>query len=101
MRLGAVIGSVSLKRVHPSLKGVRWIIVQPMSLAALKTSVAEGEPVGDGEDLVVYDELGAGIGQMIAFSEGGEAAAPFHPGKKPVDAYCGLLLDKVVLEDRK
>lgn len=98
MRMGAVIGSVTLKGVHPVLAGSRWIIVQPMSLGALKASVASGVPEGDGEDLVVYDSYGAGIGQMIAFSEGGEAAAPFHPEKKPVDAFCGILLDKVVLE---
>ncbi len=98
MRMGAVIGTVTLKSVHPIMAGSRWLIVQPMSLAALKKSVASGEPAGDGEDLVVYDELGAGIGQMIAFSEGGEAAAPFYPHKKPIDAFCGILLDKVVLE---
>jgi len=99
VRIGSVIGTVTLKRVHPSMAGSRWIIVQPMSLSALKQSVASGTPAGDGEDLVVYDSLGSGIGQMVAFSEGGEAAAPFHPEKRPVDAYCGILLDKVVLED--
>ena len=99
--MGSVIGSVTLKRVHPILTGARWILVAPMSLEALKSSLASGEPAGDGEEIVVYDELGVVIGQLIAFSEGGEAAAPFSPKKVPVDAYCGLLLDQVVLEDRK
>ncbi len=99
--MGSVLGSVTLKRVHPILTGARWILVAPMSLDALQKSVANDEPVGDGEEIVVYDELGVGVGQLIAFSEGGEAAAPFIPKKVPVDAYCGLLLDKVVLEGKK
>ena len=62
----------------------------PISLQALR---ADGP--GDGEDLVVYDNLGAGLGHRVGFSEGGEAAAPFHPEKKPVDAYCACILDQV------
>ena len=45
----------------------------------------------DGEDVVIFDNLGAGVGARIGFSEGGEAAAPFHPEKKPVDAYCACI----------
>ena len=33
---------------------------------------------------MILDQLGAGFGQRISFSEGAEAAAPFHPEKKPV-----------------
>ena len=43
---------------------------------------------------MIYDDLGAGVGSRIGFSEGGEAAAPFHPEKKPVDAYCACILDQ-------
>ena len=46
---------------------------------------------------MIYDDLGAGVGGRIGFSEGGEAAAPFHPKKKPVDAYCACILDQVVV----
>ena len=38
-----------------------------------------GERAPTGEAIVVYDELGAGIGSRIAISEGGEAAQPFLP----------------------
>ncbi len=92
MRIGEVIGSVTLSRSHPSLIGARWVIAVPFSLKALKLDLR-----GDGEDLVIYDNLGAGVGSRIGFSEGGEAAAPFHPEKKPVDAYCACLLDQVNL----
>ena len=90
MRIAEVIGTVTLSRVHPSMVGARWLIGVPFSLKGLRA----GAP--DGEDLVIFDNLGGGIGSRIAFSEGAEAAAPFLPEKKPVDAYCACLLDQVV-----
>ena len=94
MRIAEVIGTVTLSHVHPSLTSARWVLVVPFSLKALK----EDQPP-DGEDLVMFDNLGAGNGQRIAFSEGGEAAAPFHPEKKPVDAYCACILDQLVIKE--
>jgi microcompartment protein CcmK/EutM len=94
MRIAEVIGSVTLSRVHPSMIGSRWVIGVPFSLKALRE---DGD--ADGEDLVIYDNLGAGVGARIGFSEGGEAAAPFHPQRKPVDAYCACILDMVVVND--
>lgn len=93
MRIAEVIGTVTLSRVHPSMTGARWVIGVPFSLAALR----QGTP--DGEDVVIFDVLRAGIGDRIAFSEGGEAAAPFYPAKKPVDAYCACILDQVVVSE--
>jgi ethanolamine utilization protein EutN len=94
MRIAEVIGTVTLSRVHPTLAGARWLIGVPFSLKGLRA----GAP--DGEDLVIYDSLGAGVGCRIAFSESGEAAAPFYPKKTPVDAYCACILDQVVVGDR-
>ena len=91
MRIAEVIGTVTLSRAHPSLTGFRWIIGVPFSLKALK----DGTP--DGEDVVIFDNLGAGHGQRIGFSEGGEAAAPFYPEKKPVDAFCACILDSLTV----
>ena len=92
MRIAEVIGTVTLSRAHPSVTGFRWIVGVPYSLKALR---AEAKP--DGEDLVIFDNLGAGNGQRVSFSEGGEAAAPFQPEKKPVDAFCACLLDHLAV----
>ena len=91
MRIAEVIGTVTLSRAHPTLTGARWLVGVPFSLQALR----EDSP--DGEDLVIYDELGAGRGARIGFSEGAEAAAPFYPQRKPIDAYCACVLDNVVV----
>lgn len=95
MRIASVIGTVTLNRVHPALARFRWVIGVPYSLKALR----EGkEP--DGEDFVVLDQLGAGHGQKIGVSEGVEAAAPFFPEKKAVDAYCACILDSVSINTK-
>jgi microcompartment protein CcmK/EutM len=91
MRIAEVIGNVTLSRVNPTLAGFRWVIGVPFSLDALRT----GKP--DGEDVVIFDKLGAGVGDRIGFSEGGEAAAPFYPEKRAVDAYCACILDQIAV----
>jgi len=95
MRIAKVIGTVTLSRWHSSLAGARWIIGLPYSLKALK---AGKEP--DGEDVIIFDNLGAGNSSTVGISEGVEAAAPFHPEKKPLDAFCACIVDQLNLESR-
>jgi ethanolamine utilization protein EutN len=88
MRIARVIGKLTLARAESSLTGARYLLAVPLSLDALRS----GAP-SSGEELVVYDDLGASRGQLIALSESAEASAPFHPNQKPVDAYCAAILD--------
>mgnify|MGYP000946309917 FL=1 len=90
MRICEVIGTVTLNRGHPSLAGARFKLAVPLSLDNLTGQSAERA-----EELTVYDELGAGMGSWIAVSEGREAAQPFHPDVKPIDAYNAAILDSV------
>lgn len=90
MRIGKVIGTVTLNRCHPSLTGACFKLVVPLSLDHLTGLSAE-----DAEELTMYDELGAGMGSQCAISEGREAAMPFYPGEKPIDAYNAAILDAV------
>jgi microcompartment protein CcmK/EutM len=90
MRIGEVIGRVTLSRFQPQLRGGRLLIALPMPLSAL----TEGSD-DRGEEVVVYDILGAGPGSVIGISEGREAANPFGKTKTPVDAYCACLIDQL------
>ena len=90
MRIADIIGTVTLNRCHPSFIGARLRLAVPLSLANLRDEVPPAA-----EELVVWDDLGAGLGSRIALSEGGEAAQPFRPAIKPVDAYNAALLDEV------
>lgn len=93
MRLARVIGSVTLSEVHPALRGGMLRLLVPLSAADL----AAGD--GPAEPLVAWDALGAGVGQIVAFSEGGEAAQPFRPEIRPVDAYVAAIIDSLVVPD--
>ncbi len=93
MRIAKVIGDLTLSRWHPALGGASYRLVVPLTLAEL---ALDAEP--QGEELVAYDELGAGVGARIALSEGGEAAQPFYPRDKPIDAYNAAILDAIRLE---
>jgi ethanolamine utilization protein EutN len=96
MRIAEVIGTVTLNRAHPSLKGLPLRLVTPLSLDNLKNaSEANAEP------LVAVDVLGAGLGSRIALSESAEAAAPFRPDIKPIDAYNAALLDHIELGGKR
>ncbi len=92
MRIAEVIGRVTLSRAHPALRGGRFVIALPMPRQAL----VEGSP-DRGEEVITYDDLGAGPGALIGLSEGGEAANPFRPDRKPIDAYCACLIDQLNL----
>jgi ethanolamine utilization protein EutN len=88
MRIGDVIGTVTLNRAHPSMMGASFKLVTPLSWDNLADRWDQRL-----EEIAVYDELGAGLGSRIAISEGREAAMPFHPEIKPVDAYNAAILD--------
>ena len=93
MRIGKVVGTVTLNSWHPSLGGGAYRLAVPLTLDDLV-----GRTPGDGEPIVVYDDRGASTGMLIAISEGGEAAQPFYPDLKPIDAYNAALLDDVQIE---
>lgn len=92
MRIAEVIGKVTLSTQHPSLKGATWVIGVPLTVDGLRDPAS-----GRGEPFVIYDELGANAGTQIAVSEGAEAAAPFYPDQKPVDAYNAAILDTITI----
>lgn len=89
MRIGRTIGSVTLVNTHPGMRGGILRLVVPLRQQDLDIEDGPAEP------LVAWDSLGAGEGQLVAFSEGGEAAQPFQPEPKPVDAYIAALIDRI------
>ena len=90
MRIGDVIGTVTLNRSHPSLTGASFKLVAPLNWENLAGCWDERL-----EEIAVYDEFGAGQGSRIAISEGREAAMPFYPEVKPIDAYNAAILDSL------
>ena len=94
MRLGTVIGRVTLSVAAPSLEGARWLIVSPFSRENYQQGLSQTATIGPEPSLVVYDDLGAGVGQVIGFVEGRDAACPFDQ-PTPIDAICASLVDEL------
>jgi microcompartment protein CcmK/EutM len=100
MRIGRVIGNVTCSRRVAQLPAGSLLLVEALdgqALAHHDRHAPRLQPMS--ESLVVFDQLGAGMGQIIAFSEGGEAAMPFAPRRVPVDAYCAAILDSLDMTD--
>ena len=88
MRIAKIIGTVTLNRCHPSFQGATLKLAVPF----VTEDLLGGQETAD-ETLVTWDELGAGCGSLVALSEGPEAAQPFRPEIKPIDAYAAAILD--------
>ncbi|NLX12577.1 MAG: EutN/CcmL family microcompartment protein [Phycisphaerales bacterium] len=93
MRIGEVIGRVTLNKCDPKMIAGRFLIVRPEDPESLRTAHQ-----GTGEIVVAYDRMGAGLGQQVSVSEGREAACPFHPDRVAIDAYIAALLDSVTCD---
>jgi microcompartment protein CcmK/EutM len=97
MRLAIVRGHVTLSPAVPELLGKTLVVLEPVTMANL---VARNG-LGGGKSLVAVDALGAAKGQMVAFTEGTEAANPYWPTRVPVDAYCSLIVDSIATGNKK
>jgi microcompartment protein CcmK/EutM len=93
MRFGIVRGHVVLTPAVAAYQGKTLVVVEPVTTRNLR----DRNGLGGGKSLVAIDELGAAKGQMVAFTEGREAANPFWPEAVPVDAYCSLIVDSIDL----
>jgi len=92
MRLAHVIGRVSFSDQVETYRGGRWLMVNPLT----REELLHGAPYPLSPEwcMVVYDRLGATVGDVIGVIEGGEAAFPF-PEPTPIDAYNACIFDRI------
>lgn len=94
MRLGIVRGHVTLNLAVEAFRGKTLVVLEPVTMENLRAR----NGLGGGKSLVAIDTLGAAKGQMVAFTEGREAANPYWPDAVPVDAFCSLIVDSISIE---
>ena len=94
MRLGKVIGRVTLSQMIPAFEGGRWLLVNPYTRDRFQNGDTPPEGLSAEPSLIVFDALGGDVDQTIGFIEGREASAPF-PKPTPVDAINAALVDTV------
>lgn len=90
MKVGKVIGNVTLSHADSGLRGGRFIMVAPQGADELSGKNPSG--YSDSWTLVAYDNLGAGVGDDILYVEGAEAMQPFDY-RTPLDAISVALID--------
>lgn len=93
MKLGNVIGRVTLGKTAPGIQGARWLLVSPMTRETLQ-KMPGNAGLSREPSSVVFDDLGAGPGDIIGFVEGREAASPFDP-PIPIDSINGAIIDHI------
>jgi microcompartment protein CcmK/EutM len=84
MQLARVIGDVVMTRKDEGLGGITLLVLQPIA--------ADGTATG--RALVAADSVGAGVGEIVFFVRGKEAAFPFHPAEAPADAGVVGIVDR-------
>ena len=91
MLLGRVIGCVWATAKNPSLEGLRFLLVQPLTPELKNT----------GKRLVCTDATGAGAGELVYWVRGREASMPFLPQTVPADATIVAIVDEVQVDRTK
>jgi carbon dioxide concentrating mechanism protein CcmL len=94
MRLGKVIGRVTLSEVVPVLQGARWLIVTPLTRDNYQRGTEAPPGISKEPSPVIYDNLGGGLGDTVGFVEGREAAVPFEK-EPPIDAINAAIITEV------
>ena len=85
MRLGRVVGRVWATVKSRDLEGRKLLVIQPITV--------EGQDAG--RPLIAADAVGAGAGETIYWSSGGEAVFAFLPDKVGVDAAVVGIVDSM------
>lgn len=88
MKPGRVVGTVTMSDAAPQFRGARWLLVSPMGESELQ----DKRDYSTASTPVVYDRLGAGVGDPVLYVEGAEATQPFDQ-PIPLDAITVALLD--------
>lgn len=99
MRLGTVIGRVTLNKTVAPLEGARWLVVTPFTKEHFQQGTESPAGLSADPSLVVYDNIGGGLGDTIGFIEGAEATAPFDQ-PTPIDAINAALVDYIFYQPK-
>ena len=92
MKIGRIIDAVTLSRCHLTMGSIPFRMVE-----TIERFDENNQPIFGDEQIVACDLLGSGVGDLIALAEGPEAAQPFRPDIKPIDASTAAILDTIEL----
>lgn len=97
MILAKVIGQVWSTRKEESLRGLRFLVVQPVGLEFdSKGSVSKVNPAGN--PIVAADKIGAGESEIVMIVSGSSARQHEGDSHLPVDAMVVGIVDSEMFE---
>jgi ethanolamine utilization protein EutN len=94
MHLAKVVGSVVATRKHQSFQGSKLLLLQP--LVAQERALTPS-----GSSVVAIDSVGAGLGELVMFTQGSSARLAAQAKDTPVDAIIVGIVDRVEIEGTK
>ncbi len=93
MKMARVVGNTTLARMHPAMHSSTLRCVEVIG------SIDDiGKLMPGGDLIVAWDTCGSCVGDLVALAEGPEAAAPFKPDIKPIDASIVAILDSYEIQ---
>lgn len=96
MILARVIGNVWSTRKEESLRGLKFLVVQPVTLTYDENGKAKLTEFGN--SLVAADQIGAGEDEIVMIASGSSARQGLANHSIPVDATIVGIIDKETFE---
>ncbi len=91
MLFARVVGTVVSTRKEESIRSVKLLLVQPVTVA--------GEPVGN--TIVAADAVGAGVEELVLVAQGSSARMTQISNERPLDAVIMAIVDIVEIGGRE
>ena len=85
MKLGRIVGTVVSTRKDPKIEGLRFYLVQDLSLSL----------EGKGSFVVAADVMGAGVGEVVLYASGSSSRQTDQTNGRPVDAVVMAIVDTI------
>lgn len=96
MILARVIGNVWSTRKDESLRGLKFLVVQPVTLSYLEDGTPQLREVGN--SLIAADQIGAGEDEIVMVASGSSARQGLTDNNIPIDATIVGIIDKETYE---
>lgn len=96
MILARVMGNVWATRKEESLRGLKFLVVQPLSIKY--SAEQEIQLIEQGNALIAADRIGAGETEIVMVVSGSSARQSLEDNSTPVDAMVVGIIDKETFE---
>lgn len=96
MFLGRVMGNVWSTRKEESLRGLKFLIIQPLTITFKEHLEMELSECGN--TIIAADRIGAGETEIVMIVSGSSARQSLEDSTIPVDAIVAGIIDKETFE---